>query len=51
VSIRASAPCDLFVLSQADLQRILQDHPRFAASLRQAAQERYGTRGGEVKPA
>jgi glucose-6-phosphate 1-dehydrogenase len=42
VSIRAGATCDLFVLNRADFERILQDHPRFAESLRRAAQSRYG---------
>jgi CRP-like cAMP-binding protein len=54
VSIRASAPCDLFVLSRADLESIYQNHPRFAASLRQAAQDRYGVAAeaaSEIKPA
>ncbi len=41
-SIRADTPCDLFVLSTGDFNRILQDHPRFAESLRQAVRERYG---------
>jgi len=41
-SIRAVTPCDLFVLSNGDFNRILQDHPRFADSLRQAVRDRYG---------
>lgn len=43
VSIRAGATCDLFVLSRSDFDRILQDHPRFAESLRRATQTRYGS--------
>jgi glucose-6-phosphate 1-dehydrogenase len=50
VSIRANAPCDLFVLSREDLGRILQDHPRFAGVLRQAAQERYGPAAENAVP-
>jgi glucose-6-phosphate 1-dehydrogenase len=45
VSIRAGTLCDLFVLSRADFERVLQDHPRFAESLRQAVQTRYGRVG------
>ncbi len=43
-TIRAGSPCDLFVLTRDDFDRILQDHPHFAETLRHAAQTRYGIR-------
>jgi glucose-6-phosphate 1-dehydrogenase len=40
-SIRARTTCDLFVLGSGDFNQIIQDHPRFAESLRQAVETRY----------
>jgi glucose-6-phosphate 1-dehydrogenase len=40
-SIRARTTCDLFVLGSGDFNQIIQDHPRFAESLRQAVKTRY----------
>ncbi|HEX8199555.1 MAG TPA: glucose-6-phosphate dehydrogenase [Isosphaeraceae bacterium] len=40
-TIRAAAPCDLFVLDKADFQRVLREFPQFAGSLREQAKARY----------
>jgi glucose-6-phosphate 1-dehydrogenase len=40
-TIRALTPCDLFVLGKEDFQRVLEDHPDFAATLRETARTRY----------
>ena len=40
-SIRAAKACDLFVLDKADFKRVLDQHPQFAASLREMAKSRY----------
>ena len=40
-SIRAKTLCDLFVLNKLDFSRILRDHPQFADSMMEVAQERY----------
>jgi glucose-6-phosphate 1-dehydrogenase len=40
-TIRATAPCDLFVLDKADFNRALKEHPQFASSLREVARSRY----------
>jgi glucose-6-phosphate 1-dehydrogenase len=40
-TIRATTPCDLFVLDKADFNRALKDHPQFASSLREVARSRY----------
>jgi glucose-6-phosphate 1-dehydrogenase len=40
-SVRARATCDLFVLDRADFNGVLNHHPQFAHSIRQAAQSRY----------
>ncbi len=40
-TVRAKTLCDLFVLDKADFSRILQDHPQFAAAIREVARERY----------
>jgi glucose-6-phosphate 1-dehydrogenase len=40
-SVRARTPCDLFVLSKADFDRILTDFPQFAVSVREVARKRY----------
>jgi glucose-6-phosphate 1-dehydrogenase len=40
-SIRALKVCDLFVLDKADFKRVLDQHPQFAASLREMAKSRY----------
>jgi glucose-6-phosphate 1-dehydrogenase len=45
-SVRARTPCDLFVLSKADFDRILKDFPQFAGSVRDAARRRYGVDPG-----
>ncbi len=42
-SVRATAPCDLFVLSTADFVQVLKDHPGVAASIREVARARYGS--------
>jgi glucose-6-phosphate 1-dehydrogenase len=41
-SVRAVSPCNLFVLKQADFQKVLKDHPDFAACLRQEGLGRAG---------
>jgi glucose-6-phosphate 1-dehydrogenase len=40
-SIRAAKACDLFVLEKADFKRALDQHPQFAASLRETVKKRY----------
>jgi CRP-like cAMP-binding protein len=40
-SIRATTPCDLFILEKGDFNRVIKDHPQFAASLREAVASRY----------
>ena len=40
-TVRARTTCDLFVLSRADFSRILRDHPQFAETMMQVANERY----------
>jgi glucose-6-phosphate 1-dehydrogenase len=45
VTVRANTPCDLFVLTRDDFDRILQEHPRFAEVLRHSAQTRYSITG------
>ncbi len=40
-TIRALTPCDLFVLSKEDFQRVLEDFPHFADILRETARTRY----------
>ena len=45
-SIRATAPCDLFVLEKGDFDRVLKDHPDFASSLRETARERSPSAAG-----
>jgi glucose-6-phosphate 1-dehydrogenase len=39
-TVRAAATCDLFVLEQADFNRVLKDYPHLARSLQEAAQAR-----------
>jgi glucose-6-phosphate 1-dehydrogenase len=46
-TIRAVAPCDLFVLDKTDFDRVLQNHPEFAGPLRKIALERYQVTLGE----
>jgi glucose-6-phosphate 1-dehydrogenase len=45
-SVRAVSPCNLFVLKQADFQKVLKDHPDFATCLREAATGRGGVKEG-----
>ena len=40
-SIRAVKVCDLFILDKGDFKRVLDQHPQFAASLREMAKSRY----------
>ena len=40
-TVRAKAPCNLFVLGRADFSRILRDHPQFAQAIKDIARERY----------
>ncbi len=40
-TIRAATPCYLFVLSRPDFTRVLHDHPKFAATLKEMARKRY----------
>jgi glucose-6-phosphate 1-dehydrogenase len=47
-TIRALTPCDLFVLAQEDFQRVMQDHPDFAAKVREAARTRYNLPPGTL---
>jgi glucose-6-phosphate 1-dehydrogenase len=44
-SVRAVSPCDLFVLSKSDLDRVLRDYPEVAGGLRKIAAERAKARG------
>lgn len=39
-SVRALTPCDLFVLSRVDLERVLRGHPEIAEALHEAARLR-----------
>ena len=45
-TIRATAPCDLFVLDQADFNKVLKDFPQFAGSLWEVAKQRYPAAAG-----
>lgn len=40
-TVRAKTACDLLVLDQRSLSRILHDHPQFADTVLQVARERY----------
>ncbi len=40
-TVRAKTLCDLFVLNKYDFDRILKDHPQFAAAIKEKAAERY----------
>ena len=40
-TVRATQPCDLFVLDGVEFDRVLQDHPKFALALLEVAQQRY----------
>ena len=40
-TVRAKAPCDLFVLERDDFLRILRDHPQFASAITDIARDRY----------
>ena len=40
-TVRAKTACDLMVLDKTSFDRILNDHPQFADSVRQIANERY----------
>ena len=40
-SVRALTPCDLIVLSKSDFDRVLHDHPTFAATIREEIARRY----------
>jgi glucose-6-phosphate 1-dehydrogenase len=44
-SVRARTPCDLFVLSKADFDRIIKDFPQFAGSVLEVASRRYTVAG------
>jgi glucose-6-phosphate 1-dehydrogenase len=43
-SVRAITPCDLVVLTKADFDRVLHDHPAFAAKIREETERRYGAK-------
>ncbi|MBN9518870.1 glucose-6-phosphate dehydrogenase [bacterium] len=45
-SVRAVAPCDLFVLSKADFDRVMHDYPTFAEKIRAETFHRYGEKSG-----
>jgi glucose-6-phosphate 1-dehydrogenase len=47
-TIRALSPCDLFVLAREDFQRVLEEHPDFAATLRETARTRYNLPPGTL---
>jgi glucose-6-phosphate 1-dehydrogenase len=40
-TVRATTPCDLFVLRQGDFVRALKEYPQFADSVREVAKTRY----------
>jgi glucose-6-phosphate 1-dehydrogenase len=40
-TVRATSPCDLFVLEKGDFARILRDHTQLAEAVMQIARERY----------
>ncbi len=40
-TIKAVTPCDLFVLEKHEFERVLSDHPDFAATLKEQAKKRY----------
>jgi glucose-6-phosphate 1-dehydrogenase len=40
-TIRAAVPCNLFVLSKPDFNRVVHDHPQFAATLKELVKKRY----------
>jgi hypothetical protein len=44
-SVRAITPWDLFVLHNRDFDRVLRDHPAFAAGARSETARRYGDAG------
>ena len=47
-TIRAAVPCNLFALSRDDLNRVLHDHPKFAAALKDLARKRYHLTDAEL---
>jgi CRP-like cAMP-binding protein len=40
-TVRATTPCDLFVLKQGDFNRALKEYPQFAESVNEVARTRY----------
>jgi glucose-6-phosphate 1-dehydrogenase len=44
-SVRATTPCDLFVLNKAEFVQLLKDYPTVAASIQEVARARYGKAG------
>jgi CRP-like cAMP-binding protein len=44
--VRALTPCDLIVLTKSDFDRVLHDHPAFAATSREEIERRYGVEPG-----
>jgi CRP-like cAMP-binding protein len=47
-NIRASTPCNLFVLEKHEFDRVLKDHPQFASTLRELATKRYSLPAGTL---
>jgi glucose-6-phosphate 1-dehydrogenase len=40
-SVRAVTPCDLLMLTRADFDKVLKDHPQYSRALHEVAQTRY----------
>ena len=47
-NIKATTPCDLFALEKHELDRVMKDHPHFAATLREQVKKRYNLPDGAL---
>lgn len=47
-TIKAVTPCDLFVLEKHEFERVLSDHPDFAATLKEQVRKRYNLPEGTL---
>ena len=47
-TVKAVTPCDLFVLEKHEFDRVLRDHPGFAATLKEQAKKRYNLPEGTL---
>jgi glucose-6-phosphate 1-dehydrogenase len=47
-NIKAASPCNLFVLEKHEFERVVRDHPNFAATLREQVKKRYNLADGAL---